>query len=137
MAVFFFVFAVSILIFPSAILKEMSYVPNAINGLTTVASILLGFIGFLLAHAYTSHKNTQFKKWFKPRLMWIFFVAFLGFFLISGSYFLLVNNELIWSFKTAISGWFLMAYLLAESFLVAISDEADYLKKPISKSVKT
>jgi hypothetical protein len=109
---------------------QLSYIPDAVNGLTIIASILSGFAGVVLTLSYTIHENSnEFRKWFKPRVRWIIFIAFFGFLSISLSSFLLVSNALIWSYKLAFSGWILMIYILMESFLIMIADEDDYLEK--------
>jgi len=130
MGIVFFTLVVIVIIFPFNIVRQYSYIPNVITGLATVSSLVSGFAGYLLTHAYRSHENINFKKWFKPRLQYVFLVSGLGFLSISFSFISLVSfDNLELAFRAVFIGWFFMLYFLLESYLVAVSDEADYLVK--------
>ena len=103
---------------------EMSNVPIAVSGLTTISGILVAFVGFSLTHAYSSHDNYQFRRWFKRRVTIITLPVIIGLMFIASAYICLVQNQLSLSFKFASTGFFL---ILAESYLIMIAEESDYL----------
>ena len=101
---------------------QTKYVPNALDGLTTVLGILLGFSGFLLEHTYNSNKtNKKFKDWFQWRLMLSFLIVSLGLTCVSISYTMLVGGQLIPSWRLAFIGFVLIEYLTIESFLITFT----------------
>jgi hypothetical protein len=129
-------FEILILVFSSVIIISvlvnpvqygLNNVPVAVSGLTTISGILVGFAGFSLTHAYSSHDNYQFRRWFKKRVTVLVLPIVLGFMFIAFAYFSLVQNNLELSFRFAAAGLFTILSILIESYLIMISDEADYL----------
>ncbi len=123
--IFFSIFVVMLSIYNPQ--YEMSNVPIAVGGLTTTSGILVAFVGFSLTHAYSSHDNYQFRRWFKRRVTIIVFPIVIGLMFIAFAYLCLVQNQLAISFKFAMTGFFMILAVLLESYLIMIADESDYL----------
>jgi hypothetical protein len=111
--------AVIIIIFISIFFPlplKPEYVPNAINGLTTLASILAGFTGFCMTYVYSTTKDIQTRNWLKGRVYPTALTISIGFIFIWVAYLSLVNGDLLSSFKLINIAFVLLACVFIDTF---------------------
>jgi amino acid transporter len=74
--------------------KNLEYVPDAIKGLTTLASILVGFTGFSMTYTISIIKEEETKKWLKQRTGVATILIGIGLLILIMAYGELVNGDL-------------------------------------------
>lgn len=79
--------------------KSLEYIPDAVRGLTTLASILVGFIGFFTTHSITTTENMEFKKWLRGRVIYTTTIIAFGLLFLAIAYVNLADGNLVSSYK--------------------------------------
>jgi len=105
--------------------KSPEYVPDAIKGLTTLASILVGFTWFCMSYMISTTKEEEMKQWLKRRAMYVIFFIMISLLILAGAYTDLVNGNLAESFKTMQVSLIIISLLFTDTaFLLAVLSES-------------
>jgi len=119
------IFMISVvIIFPREPLKNLEYAPDAIKGLTTIASILVGFTGFCMTYTISIIEEKETKKWLKRRAGYVTILIGVGLMILIMAYGELVNGDLSTSYyMTFISMAIILSLFLDTIFLLRLFTE--------------
>ncbi|MDR2203621.1 MAG: hypothetical protein LBE76_04920 [Nitrososphaerota archaeon] len=82
---------------------NLTYVPSAVTGFTTISGIIIAFIGLLISHIYTQERTDR-KIWTKYRFLMVIATVFMSMVFVIGGLVKLAEGNLILAYKLASIG---------------------------------